>query len=1125
VVVQEDPGSLLRSAGFPAAIRPKLRVQVSPATAPRAVPTQRLPNALALIATRNYIPYAKVTASTFATHHPEFQIFLLLVDGEPADAALFKEGNAVLLNDLGVPQAGFYAAKFTASELANSLKPVFLQYLAAFVDTVVYLDCDIGVFSRLTEMLDALSTHDLILVPHMLTPPPRPEQFWVHPTRADTFNAGLINAGSFAMNLSRCEAFLQFWREANLAPGAFFEGAGFQTDQQYLNWALVNVSGVYVLRSTRYNVAYWNLHERDLRCVRTAGSTPHYEVDGNPLGFFHFSGYDINNRFCLSRHDGRHSVYNLPAVAEILGWYSDTVLGSDLAELLTEQYQFDRLANGYVPTKLVREILKRYEAAIPRFNALTETGADELCAFLMSPLPATGSMLPLIAAEVYRMRPDLREGFPDADTDISPNGYWRWFCRHGGVEFDLQFLSDRFRKALISDSIVELAKRVAGLLPDGGKEFLGSNRLAAATHLRSAGYDDIASQLMEATEEWYYFTDIGAGLEIYSRRPGLQDKFPDPLGTDNQAFSDWLLRHGSEEHGCSPSVGESWRNYKASESLARIYSYMARREELGEACETFLLADNPGPLLRDLIRGAGDGLEYDIEDVVILRFIHRTRREMLVPLYLELPSVRRRPHASRTAIASLDHLPGNARHTAWAVRGCKLHADCFDRVEAEVDGEMRRWAGQPATPSRDVLDFLREEERRSDFIGLVQPAYRAALKGVPKDAATAVWRQVRERERRPAVNVFGYFNSDIGVGVSSRGLAEAVVRVRPVNRVPLHTAQLRHGTEFPALLQRFDYLADTNVFVSYPHQREDLYGLMPPEYLSGRRNIIHLAWEQKDANCLWKAVYNRFDEIWTISDFAASSFRKMFPGRVRVVPNVVEFETFPICHEAAAQRLRGEHVRFLFVFDANSSIERKNPEGAVDAFVKAFKDTPYAQRVRLTLKIGGMHRIEHAERLERLRRKADDSGLDIRFDGRQLLREAMLELIADTDCYISLHRAEGFGYTLAEAMSYGVPVIASGYSGNLEYMTKANSFLVPCKETFVKSADGPFQRGSVWGEPDVDAAAALLRAVVDRPGHALTVGERGKETVRNTLSAAAVADKIWPALNIGTAGLRSVAAE
>jgi glycosyltransferase involved in cell wall biosynthesis len=120
----------------------------------------------------------------------------------------------------------------------------------------------------------------------------------------------------------------------------------------------------------------------------------------------------------------------------------------------------------------------------------------------------------------------------------------------------------------------------------------------------------------------------------------------------------------------------------------------------------------------------------------------------------------------------------------------------------------------------------------------------------------------------------------------------------------------------------------------------------------------------------------------------------------------------------------------------------------------------------------------------------------------------MLRLIAEADCYVSLHRAEGFGYTMAEAMYYGVPVIASGYSGNLEYMTPANSFLVPCKATFVKNADGPFQRGSVWGDPDIDIAAALMRQVVERPSEALTMGECGRRSVMGKLSAAAVAKAI-----------------
>ena len=342
---------------------------------------------------------------------------------------------------------------------------------------------------------------------------------------------------------------------------------------------------------------------------------------------------------------------------------------------------------------------------------------------------------------------------------------------------------------------------------------------------------------------------------------------------------------------------------------------------------------------------------------------------------------------------------------------------------------------------------------------------------------------------------------------SSRGLARAVEVLRPVNRIPLYTSHVQEPVTLPQMFQQYDHLSDTNVFVSYPHQREDLLGIMPRAWIHRRRNIAHLAWEQKDFNPWWRVVYDRYDEIWAISEFAAVPFRKMFPERVRVVPNVLSFEDYPICARSS-NREGDSPINFLFVFDANSSIERKNPEGVISAFTLAFQGKPEAKMVRLTLKVGGFERAEHADRVRGLMQQARGSGLNIQFDGRHLSREALMRLIANSDCYVSLHRAEGFGYTMAEAMFYGVPVIASGYSGNLEYMDSPDSFLVPCKETFVKSSDGPFQRGSIWGEPDLTAAADLMRFVVTNAAKASEVGSLGSTTVRRKLNASAIADTI-----------------
>jgi glycosyltransferase involved in cell wall biosynthesis len=127
-----------------------------------------------------------------------------------------------------------------------------------------------------------------------------------------------------------------------------------------------------------------------------------------------------------------------------------------------------------------------------------------------------------------------------------------------------------------------------------------------------------------------------------------------------------------------------------------------------------------------------------------------------------------------------------------------------------------------------------------------------------------------------------------------------------------------------------------------------------------------------------------------------------------------------------------------------------------------------------------------------------------------------MNLIASADCYLSLHRAEGFGYTMAEAMYYGVPVIASNYSGNLEYMTTSDSFLVGCSETFVKEPDGPFQRGSIWGEPNLEEAVAYMRHVVANEASAREVGMRGRDAVIRKLSASAIGDLLKPSL-IGNA--------
>jgi glycosyltransferase involved in cell wall biosynthesis len=166
---------------------------------------------------------------------------------------------------------------------------------------------------------------------------------------------------------------------------------------------------------------------------------------------------------------------------------------------------------------------------------------------------------------------------------------------------------------------------------------------------------------------------------------------------------------------------------------------------------------------------------------------------------------------------------------------------------------------------------------------------------------------------------------------------------------------------------------------------------------------------------------------------------------------------------------------FLFTFDFLSVFERKNPLAIVEAFSKAF--TPSEGPVLVVKSVNGdLRRLGR----DRVRLAAADRP-DIVLIEDYLTNDERDALLARADAYVSLHRAEGFGLTMAEAMILGKPVIATGYSGNLDFMTEENSFLVPYEMAEVPPGCEPYLPGTPWAEPDVDVAARLMRQVVDEP--------------------------------------------
>ena len=249
----------------------------------------------------------------------------------------------------------------------------------------------------------------------------------------------------------------------------------------------------------------------------------------------------------------------------------------------------------------------------------------------------------------------------------------------------------------------------------------------------------------------------------------------------------------------------------------------------------------------------------------------------------------------------------------------------------------------------------------------------------------------------------------------------------------------------------------------------------------------------------------RVDEIWVASAFVRDVFLRYTTKPIHVMPCVVE----PVADPAISREdlgLPGEDVVvFLVTFDANSTIARKNPYGAIKAFEEAFGTG--RTDVRLVVKV--INLADYPVVRRDLRRHVERlGGLLIESD---MAPGEIAALIKHSDVYVSMHRSEGFGLGLAEAMYFARPVIATGNSGNMDFMTALNSCLVGYRSMVVhrnELMDNPtamvlYQPGNLWVDPDVHDAARLMRWLVEHPEERARLGRRGADDIRAHYSAAA----------------------
>ena len=257
------------------------------------------------------------------------------------------------------------------------------------------------------------------------------------------------------------------------------------------------------------------------------------------------------------------------------------------------------------------------------------------------------------------------------------------------------------------------------------------------------------------------------------------------------------------------------------------------------------------------------------------------------------------------------------------------------------------------------------------------------------------------------------------------------------------------------------------------------------------RNVIVPAWELPRYPAVWAEQLARFDEVWAISDFVRDSLAAAGVAS-HVVGQSVEAQ------QAAWLPRRWFGIResafvLLYFFDLSSYAARKNPQGARGLLERLVQARPFDD-VQLVLKVKDGADAAGADWLQEWAR---EFGRDtrVRVLNEPLDSVGVGSLIRACDCFVSLHRAEGFGRGLGEAMAQGRLALGTGWSGNLDFMTPENSLLVDHRMVRVKRDAYPHATGQSWADPDLDHAAALLRPMLDEPARARALAERGRRDV------------------------------
>lgn len=421
----------------------------------------------------------------------------------------------------------------------------------------------------------------------------------------------------------------------------------------------------------------------------------------------------------------------------------------------------------------------------------------------------------------------------------------------------------------------------------------------------------------------------------------------------------------------------------------------------------------------------------------------------------------------------------------------------------DLQAEFLQWFYTHGLEEHGYWLFLSKQEKQ--FVLKLPEPWQSRLQ-------TAILKKLEPAElripfaQRPlGVNLIGYAFGQLGIGEDARMAARSLLAAK----VPMTMLNFPPGSDVPQNdCSMEQHVAEKgafafNIFCITAEENGRYYAEHGRSQFLDRYNIGYWPWELGSWPKSWEMMLNLVDEVWVSTQHTFDALAPVCSKPLFLMPMAVELGA--ITHFSSRKQAReyfglpGKARLFCFAFDLKSHVYRKNPQACIDAFLEAFPNVQFpSDEVGLVIKAHKpVKRHPVWEKLKKL--VAEDKRIHI--IEATLSRPDLLALYQACDCFVSLHRAEGFGRGLAEALQLGLHVITTGYSGNVDFCKPPHTDLVHYRLIKLKKGQYPHSEGQVWADPDVSHAADLMRRFA-----------RMKPAKRNKLA--------WPEFSASTVGQR-----